>query len=376
MAPNTHRRPTSRLALLAVLGSIGITMASCTTSRSAPAIRSAIARATAPARGQSSSPTGLSPAGATSTAPAASSSQPGTAAAPLPAPTALAPFSGNSSASSTPSPWSPTGRTVNGIPAVYETTMIPPGGTQPAGIAWMDTRLLSARLYSGSVSPGGGPYTYTAPIQPAQAASLVAAFNGGFMMSAAHGGYYTEGRMVDPLVTGAASLVIDTNGNVTIGPWGGNLSLTPQVASVRQNLVPLVAGGQPTPAAASPDWQAWGATCAATTCSGSVPGLEHQWRSGVGTTADGALVYTTGPALDPLQLAQLLVAAGCVQAMQLDINPDWPVLATYDPSTPGGLAAPSNGTKLLASTIQGPWTFFESWWARDFVTMSARVAAP
>ena len=54
----------------------------------------------------------------------------------------------------------------------------PPGGTEPAGIAWMDTRPLTARLYSGSKSPGGGPYRYTAPIQPAQADTLVAAFNG------------------------------------------------------------------------------------------------------------------------------------------------------------------------------------------------------
>ena len=79
---------------------------------------------------------------------------------------------------------------------VYETTLVPPGGTQAAGIAWMDTGLLSARLYSGSLSPGGGPYRYTAPIQPAQAATLVAAFNGGFKMNQAHGGYYTEGRTV------------------------------------------------------------------------------------------------------------------------------------------------------------------------------------
>jgi len=64
-----------------------------------------------------------------------------------------------------------------------------------------------------------------------------------------------------------------------------------------------------------------------------------------------------------------------VRAMQLDINPDWPVFASYDPP-PGGLAAPANGTKLLPSTVQGPWTFFESWWARDFVTMSARPTAP
>jgi hypothetical protein len=66
----------------------------------------------------------------------------------------------------------------------------------------MDTRLLSARLYSGSRSPGGGPYLYTAPIEPAQAASLVAAFNGGFIVNVAGGGYYTGDRMVDPLRPG------------------------------------------------------------------------------------------------------------------------------------------------------------------------------
>jgi hypothetical protein len=98
-------------------------------------------------------------------------------------------------------------------------------------------------------------------------------------------------------------------------------------------------------------------------------------RSGVGVTADGALVYVTGPALDPLQLAQLLVRAGVVRGMQLDINPYWTVLVTYDPPVPGGLAAPSNGSKLLGATEQGPSTFFDPSWARDFVTVSARSAS-
>ncbi|MHB8191343.1 MAG: phosphodiester glycosidase family protein [Ferrimicrobium sp.] len=261
---------------------------------------------------------------------------------------------------------------MNGVPGVYETTITPPGGSQPAGVAWMDTSLLSARLYSGSGSPGGGPYQYTAPIEPAQAATLVAAFNGGFYMSAAHGGYYTEGKLIDPLIYGAASLVIYSNGSVNIGAWGTDVTMAPNVVSVRQNLVPLVENGTPTAQAASPDWQSWGATCGLTSCAPSVPGIESQWRSGVGITANGALVYVQGPALDPLQLAEILAQAGAVRAMQLDINPDWPIFATYNPSTPNGLASPTNGTKLLASTVQGPWTFFESWWARDFITMSAR----
>jgi hypothetical protein len=295
-----------------------------------------------------------------------------TSRSPLPLPVALAPFGARAFASE--GTWHPAGRLVNGVAAVYETTLVPPGSTWRAGIAWMDMRLLSARLYSGSKSPGGGPYRYTAPIRPAQAASLVAAFNGGFKMADAHGGYYTEGRVIYPLVPGAASLVIYANGSVTVGAWGTDVRMTRDVVAVRQNLVPLIADGQPTALAASGDWRAWGNTCGVSSCAGSVPGIEHQWRSGLGVTADGALVYAVGPALDPLQLAQLLLRAGVVRGMQLDINPSWPVFASYDPATTRGIAGPSNGSKLLSTTKQGPRTFFEPWWARDFITMSARVA--
>lgn len=310
-----------------------------------------------------------SPAGGTARAAPAGGGGSPAAAGPLPSPATLMPFAGPRAPGE--GTWRPAGRPAGGVRAVYETTLIPPGGTQPAGISWMDTRVLSARLYSGSISPGGGPYRYTAPIAPAQARTLVAAFNGGFQMKDAHGGYYTEGRTVVPLRPGAASLVIGADGSVTVGAWGRDVAMTPNVASVRQNLMPLVAAGQPTAAAVSADWQAWGATCGATSCLHSVPGIEHQWRSGTGVTADGALVYVTGPALDPLQLARLLVRAGVIRGMQLDINPAWTVFVSYDP--PGGPAAPSNGSRLLAATRQGPSTFFEPRWARDFITLSARA---
>jgi hypothetical protein len=288
---------------------------------------------------------------------------------PLPGPVALVPFGRYAGARQ--GTWAPAGRPVGGVPAIYWTTLVPPGGTQSAGIAWMDSGLLSARLYSGSGSPGGGPYRYTAPVAPAQARTLVAAFNGGFKMTDARGGYYTEGRVIAPLRAGAASLVISADGSVDIGAWGSDVTMTPQVASVRQNLVPLVAGGHPTPAAANKNWHAWGSTCGATSCGHGVPGIEHQWRSALGITADGALVYAAGPALAPLQLARLLVRAGAIRGMQLDINPYWPVFVTYNPA-PGATAAPPDGRKLLPSTQQGPGTFFEASWARDFVTMSAR----
>jgi hypothetical protein len=287
---------------------------------------------------------------------------------PLATPATLAPFGTSSHGEGA---WHPAGRLVDGMPAVYETTIVPPGGTQPAGIAWMDAKLLSARLYSGSVSPGGIGFKFTAPILRNAAATLVAAFNGGFKMADAHGGYYSESRLIKPLVSGDASLVIYRNGTATVGAWGTDVRMTASVMAVRQNLVPLVVSGKPTAAAASRRWQAWGNTCGAHSCASAVPGIERQWRSGLGVTADGALVYAVGPELAPLQLAQLLVRAGVLRGMELDINPGWPVFAAYKPATPHGIAAPSNGTKLLATHLE-PRTFFQTAYARDFITMSAR----
>ena len=315
--------------VLPPLAAVGLAVASCSggvaSQGSAPARASALASWPASAPPRSRAPAG-------SGSPEAVG--PGR---PLPVPAALVPFLAGAASGG----WRPAGRPVTehgqSVRAVYETTLVPPGGTQPAGIAWLDTGLLAARLYSGSVSPGGGPYRFTAPIGPAQAATLVAAFNGGFKMSQARGGYYAEGRVIDPLRAGAASLVIYADGSVDIGAWGSDVTMTRHVVSVRQNLLPLVAGGRPTPRAGTTRWRAWGSTCGATSCSPAVPGIEHQWRSALGITADGALVYVAGPGLDPLQLADLLVRAGVVRGMELDINPNWPVLVTYDP--PAGAAA-------------------------------------
>jgi hypothetical protein len=292
---------------------------------------------------------------------------PGTA--PLPGPAALQPFPG------TPAfrdlgIWQPAGRLVSGDPAVYETLLVPPGDTKRAGIAWMDTSLLSARLYSGSLSPGGGPYKYTAPVTSAAASSLVAAFNGGFQMNDAHGGYYSEGRMIRPLVPGDASLVIYANGAVTVGAWGSDVTMTPSVVAVRQNLFPLVVNGEPSARASTRTWRVWGSTCP---CGPGLHGSDQQWRSGLGVTADGALVYVVGPVLTPVQVADLLVRAGAVRGMELDINPTWPVFASFKPATAGGLAAPSNGIQLT-NTSRGPATFFDPRYNRDFITMSARPA--
>jgi len=253
---------------------------------------------------------------------------------------------------------------VHGLPAVYEAFMRPDAvhTSLVVGVAWMDTELLRATLYSGSYVPGFGPWHTTAPVAPDAAATLVAAFNSGFRLQDARGGYYAEGRTVAPLVDGRASFVIDDNGTATVGQWGRDITSTTGVAAVRQNLDLLVDGGHPIPGINPNDTTKWGFT---------LGNAVYVWRSGVGVTADGAIVYAGGPGLNITTLADILARAGAVRAMELDINTSWVNLATYDPVVPATAATAGNGVTLLPSMNGGPSRYFGPW-DRDFITMSAR----
>lgn len=257
----------------------------------------------------------------------------------------------------------PAGRTVNGHSAIF-TTLIRPldNPSTVAGVAWIDPRLVSARLYSGSLSPGGFFWKYTAPVSRAASKTLVAAFAGGFQLKDSHGGYLSEGHLVKPLVPGAASLVIYRDGSFTIGQWGRDVSMTPQVVAVRQNLTLLVDHGAPAANLSPTDIYTWGY---------SLHGVVDTPRSAIGLTKSGAFVYVEGE-MNIVDLARILVRAGAERAMVLDMNPFWPVFATYLPATPTGYATPGNGRDLTPTMYQTPARFFDPTYNRDFVTLSAR----
>jgi hypothetical protein len=63
------------------------------------------------------------------------------------------------------------------------------------------------------------------------------------------------------------------------------------------------------------------------------------WRSGIGVTSDGALLYVAGPGLSVQTLANVLARAGAVRAMELDINPEW-TTAMYYTHTDASAAVP------------------------------------
>ena len=211
--------------------------------------------------------------------------------------------------------WQPVGPLVGGAAAMYVAQFRADTiyTSQITSAVWIDPSVLRVALVPGAQEPGG---TWSQPpyITSTASATTVAAFNGGFRIQDAHGGFYLDGREAVPLQNGAASIVIYRNGKVDIGAWGSEVVMTPNVQAVLQNLVPIVDHGQPAPDATYNDANIWGTTIGAKTVVA---------RSGIGVTASGALVYVAGPALSARTLAESLQRAGAVRAMSLDINPEW-----------------------------------------------------
>jgi hypothetical protein len=215
----------------------------------------------------------------------------------------------------------------------------------------------SFRLHVGSSDPPVGSAPISAGSGSVVAADesplLLAAFNGGFNSSTGVGGFQVDSQVLVPLVAGMASLVIDADGSARVGVWGSTVPVAgEQVVSVRQNLPPLVSGGQPSSNIGNV--AAWGAT---------LGGGTTVARSAVGQDAQGNLLYAGGMSLQPADLAGALVGSGAVTAMELDINPEWVQLAWA--ATPGG---------PLTAGVPGqnrPADQYRQGWSRDFVTALA-----
>jgi hypothetical protein len=129
---------------------------------------------------------------------------------------------------------------------------------------------------------------------------------------------------VAPLVRGRASAVIGTDGSLQVGVWGRDVSMSPGVSVVLQNLNLIVDHGR-SMVGAGQNFQ-WGAT---------THGESYAWRSALGQRADGSLVYVGSPGLSAQTLASTLVRAGVVRAMVLDMN-NWWVAGFYFTHTPTG----------------------------------------
>ena len=224
-------------------------------------------------------------------------------------------------------------------------------------VAWINPQELRAVWHPGATEPGGSHWPTKDVLAGADRHGLVAAFNSAFRLKDSHGGFYAGGRTLKKLRTGAASLVLDKQGNIAIGAWGTDVSMTPDVETVRQNLSLLVDGGQLVPGIQSNAGNRWGAT---------IGNAYYVWRSGIGVTATGATVYVAGNRLSALTLAQLLQRAGAVRAMELDINPDWTTFVEY--RSPKGAVIERNALP----DMKRPASRYDTTSSRDFVALYLR----
>jgi hypothetical protein len=222
-----------------------------------------------------------------------------------------------------------------GQPPFAAKAFMRPDPARPYAIATLlqfDLRYLALHMVAGKTQPGGplghdGPGAI--PSADQQSDTLVAAFNGGFKYSDGRYGMMVGGTVYVPAQPDAATIAVTTQGQVLLDAWGRDPRLGPTnrtLAAWRQNAALLIDHSQLNPLTS--DGAAWG---------GVWLNKAYTWRSGIGLTDHGTLLYAAGDSLSAATLGKALQAAGATMAMQTDINPRWVRAFLYQPAADGTL---------------------------------------
>ncbi len=184
---------------------------------------------------------------------------------------------------------------------------------------WLRTAATVLGLYLGYEGPGVTTLPRGPEEVPASGLSrLLATFNSGFYEKDGAAGFYTNHTLYFPMIKGLATVLRYTNGTVGITQWSGGAAPGPTVLMARQNLSLLVNNSVANPLSANNS--AWGVT---------LHGVPAVWRSALGIDKNGNLIYAAAPDQTAASMASIMVQLHCVRAMQLDINPEWPIFVTY-----------------------------------------------
>jgi hypothetical protein len=186
-----------------------------------------------------------------------------------------------------------------------------------AGLAWINTKRTTLTLNPGRQEPSVSVPRGTMELPQANRGKLLASFNSGFKLSDSHGGVVLNGHTYATMHDGQATLVGYTDGQVDVLDWSYGSIAPSSVAFARQNLPLLVNEGRPNSNLANGEW---GAT---------IGNAVLVWRSGIGVDRRGNLIYAAGDNQTVQSLADALIRAGAVRAMELDINSYWVSFITY-----------------------------------------------
>jgi hypothetical protein len=223
-----------------------------------------------------------------------------------------------------------------------------------AGVAWIDPRRTSIVLNPGRLEPSVNLPRGMMEVAPSLRSRLLATFNSGFKLEDSHGGFAVGGSTYAPLHDGMGTFVHYSDGGVDIRSWTGGPQVPTGIDYARQNLPLIVSGGLPNPNLS--DGPQWGAT---------LGNAVRVWRSGIGINARGDLIYAAANDQTVGSLAQILIHAGAIRAMQLDINSYW---VTFNYYAQPGAGQPS----ALLSSMTRPVTRYLSPDDRDFFAVYAR----
>lgn len=186
---------------------------------------------------------------------------------------------------------------------------------------------------------------------------LVAAFNGGFRKKDGHYGMVVGEKTYLPLQKNLATLVIYKNSKPKIINYDGQ-NLGSDVVAIRQNCPILLENSKDVSSSNAWNMQNWGLT---TTSS------MYTWRSGIGVTKNGNLIYAVGSSLVPGTLAAAFKAAGAVDAMQLDINPVWVRFVMFNPLGNGKY----NYYSLINNMVNGGYQYLFGY-QKDFFYLTKK----
>jgi hypothetical protein len=223
-----------------------------------------------------------------------------------------------------------------------------------AGVAWIDPRRAAIVLNPGRLEPSVSLPRGAMQVPVGMRSRLLATFNSGFKLEDSHGGFALAGTTYAPMERGMATFVHYSDGRVDIESWTGGGAVPAGVDYARQNLPLIVEGGRPNPNLS--DGPAWGAT---------LGNAIRVWRSGIGVDARGDLIYAAANYQTVGSLAEILIRAGAIRAMQLDINSYW---VTFNSYAQPGAGRPSS----LLPSMTRPATRYLSPDDRDFFAVYLR----
>jgi hypothetical protein len=268
-----------------------------------------------------------------------------------------------------------TWNTLEAAPGTYSylpldaTTFIRPDPATPYAVVSLlqfDARFMRLHIVSGTQEPGGPLGAYGTGIIPQadqKGNALLATLNGGFKYADGAFGLMADGKVYVPPQPNIATIAITKSGKLMIGTWGTDPQLNSNnkdLVAWRQNAALLINNGEINTLAK--DGAAWG---------GTILNSEYTWRSGLGITAQGNLLYAAGNALLPETLGKALKAAGAVRAMETDINPFWTRAFLYQQQKNGAL----NISKLNPN-MQGTGYEYLTGDQRDFFYLTRYTPKP